>query len=88
MSRPLNYAILKHFTTVDEACADDVLEALEGEYSGFAAFTKDKVQEALMTAEKNALIEESRFDLDPAGDLRVYYRATDEQRKTIDSYIE
>ena len=82
MSRPLNYAILKHFTTVDEACADDVLEALEGEYSGFAAFTKDKVQEAL-----NALIEESRFDLDPAGDLRVYYRATDEQRKTIDSYI-
>lgn len=33
MSRPLNYAMLKYFTTVDEACVDDVMEALKGEYA-------------------------------------------------------
>lgn len=43
--------------------------------------------EALMTAEKNGLIEEARFDLDPEGEVRVFYRATDEQKQQIDSYI-
>ena len=65
---PLNYAMLKYFTCHDEACADDV-------------------QEALMTAEKNGLISESRFDLDGAGEVRVYYSADQEQRDTINSYI-
>ena len=32
MRKPLNYAILKYFTTVKEACAEDVVEALKGEY--------------------------------------------------------
>ena len=79
---PLNYAMLKYFT-----CADDVMEALKGEYSSFTAFTKPKMQEALMTAEKNGLISESRFDLDGAGEVRVYYSADQEQRDTINSYI-
>ena len=75
---PLNYAMLKYFTCHDEACA---------EYSSFTAFTKPKMQEALMTAEKNGLISESRFDLDGAGEVRVYYSADQEQRDTINSYI-
>ena len=29
---PLNYAILKYFTTVERACADDVIAALAPEY--------------------------------------------------------
>ena len=85
--RPLNYAMLKYFTTVDEACADDVMCALAGDYSTFTAFKRDKMQEALMTAEKNGLIAESRVDLDSNGDLRVFYSASEEQRATIDSYI-
>lgn len=84
---PLNYAMLKYFTCHDEACADDIMEALKGEYSSFTAFTKPKMQEALMTAEKNGLISESRFDLDGAGEVRVYYSADQEQRDTINSYI-
>ncbi|WP_028264474.1 hypothetical protein [Atopobium fossor] len=85
--RPLNYAILKYFTEVEEASADDVIMALKSEYSGFSAFTHDKVQEALMTAEKNGLVGESRVDLDDKGDLRVFYAADSEQRDTINSYI-
>lgn len=85
--QPLNYAILKHFTTVQEACADDVMSALQGRYGHYAAFQKKSVVTALMTAEANGLLEEVRFDLDPANELRVYYRAHAEGAATINRYI-
>ncbi len=82
--RPLNYAMLKYFTTVDEASVDDVMK---DHYSTFTAFKRERMQEALMTAEKNGLISETRVDLDDNGDLRVFYGADAEQRDTINSYI-
>lgn len=85
--RPLNYAMLKYFTTVDEASVDDVMENLKADYSTFTAFKRDRMQEALMTAEKNGLISETRVGLDDNGDLRVFYGADAEQRDTINSYI-
>ena len=85
--RPLNYAMLKYFTTVDEASVDDVMEDLKADYSTFTAFKRDRMQEALMTAEKNGLISETCVDLDDNGDLRVFYGADAEQRDTINSYI-
>lgn len=85
--RPLNYAMLKYFTTVDEASVDDVMENLKADYSTFTAFKRDRMQEALMTAEKNGLISETRVYLDDNGDLRVFYGADAEQRDTINSYI-
>lgn len=85
--KPLNYAILKYFTKVKEACADDVIEALKGVYGNFKALKKPAVIEAIMTAEANGLLEETRFDLDPNGELRVYYRAHKEGADTINSYI-
>ena len=69
--RPLNYAMLKYFTTVDEASVDDVMKDLEADYSTFTAFKRERMQEALMTAEKNGLISETRVDLDDNGDLRA-----------------
>ena len=30
--RPLNFAILKYLTTVDEACPEDIIEDLKGAY--------------------------------------------------------
>ena len=41
--RPLNYAMLKYFTTAGEACVDDVMAALKGDYSSFSAFKRDKM---------------------------------------------
>ncbi|WP_419781124.1 hypothetical protein [Maridesulfovibrio sp.] len=84
---PLNYAILKHFTKVEEACADCVMEALKNEYGSFKAFKKPSIINALMTAEANGLLEESRFDLDSNQELRVYYRAHEEGAETINKYI-
>lgn len=85
--KPLNYAILKHFTKVDEACAQDVMLALKDEYGHFKAFKKDDIVNALMTAEANGLLEESRFELDSQNELRVYFRAHDEGAATINKYI-
>jgi hypothetical protein len=85
--KPLNYAILKYFTKVEEACADDVINALKGEYGNFKALEKKAVITALMTAEANGLIEETRFELDKSGELKVYYHAHEEGATTINKYI-
>lgn len=85
--KPLNYAILKYFTKVKEACAEDVIEALKGEYGHFKALKKPAVIEAIMTGEANGLLEETRYELNAKGELRVYYRAHEEGAATINSYI-
>lgn len=85
--QPLNYAILKYFTKVNEACADDVIEALKGQYGNFKALRKNDVVSALMTAEANGLIEETRFNMDSSGSLRIYYHANEEGAATINNYI-
>jgi len=85
--KPLNYAILKYFTKVEEACADDVIGALKAEYGKFKALEKNAVVTAIMTAEANGLLEETRFDLDKAGALRVYYHAHEDGAATINKYI-
>lgn len=85
--KPLNYAILKYFTKVEEACADDVIKTLKGEYSDFKAFNKKGIINALMTAEANGLIEETRFELDKNDELVVYYFANEENKQTINSFI-
>lgn len=85
--QPLNYSILKYFTKVDEACAEDVMEALKDQYGHFQAFRKPSIINALMTAEANALLEETRFELDANEELRVYYRAHEEGAATINKYI-
>ncbi len=85
--KPLNYAILKYFTTVKEACVDNVMEALKVQYGHFQAFNKKSIINALMTAEANGLLEESRFDLDTHQALRVFYRANVDGAATINKYI-
>lgn len=85
--KPLNYAILKHFTKIKEACTEDVIEALKGEYGNFKALNKDEVLGALMTAEANGLLEETRFELDKNNTLKIYYRAHKEGADTINKYI-
>lgn len=85
--KPLNYAILKYFTKVEKASADDVMNALKGEYSSFKAFNKKDIADALMTAEANGLIEEIEDDLDENSELVIYYQASEESKKTINSFI-
>ena len=84
---PLNYAILKLFEDGGELDVSGVMERLEGDYRTFKAFKAKGVNESLMSAEKNGLLEESRFDLSDGDELRVFYRATEEGRAMIGRYI-
>lgn len=86
--KPLNYAILKHFTKVKEASVIDVIDALKGEYGNFKALNKKDVLNAVLTAEANGLIEETRFELDANKELRIYYHANAEGAATINKYIQ
>ena len=74
-------------TTVKEACPENVIDALSSQYSTFRAFNKAEVLTALLTAEANGLLEESRFDLDDDGELRLFFRAHAEGVETINRYI-
>lgn len=84
--KPLNFAILKFFTDGKEHCRKDVQEALKGDYSNFKAFKDKQMDEALMTACSNGLIEESRLDM-ADGKLVIYYKANQDGIDAINSYI-
>jgi len=86
--KPLNYAMLKYFTTVEDACVDDVMDALKGVYGHFKAFDRDSMVSAIMTAEANGLLAETRFELSSSKELKVYYCAPEEGAATINYYIQ
>ena len=85
--KPLFFAMLKYYTTGVEACRADVQEALKDQYGGFKAFKDKAMDEALMTACSNGLIDESRYDLDEKGNLVIYYKSSPEGIDTINNYI-
>jgi len=85
--RPLNYAILKLYEDGSEIDVQGVISRLEADYSSFSAFKPKAVNESLMSAEKNGMLEESNWELDNNGDLHVYYKATEYGLEMISGYI-
>ena len=85
--RPLNYATLDLFRDGAELDATAVMDCLKDDYGTFRSFRFTAMQESLMAAEKNDLLERTGLTLDESGDLRVYYRATDYGRDMITRYI-
>lgn len=85
--RPLFFSMLKYYTTGVEACRADVQEALRAEYGNFKAFKDKAMDEALMTACSNGMIDETRYELDDKGKLVIYYKPSQESIDTINSYI-
>jgi hypothetical protein len=70
----LDFAILKYLTTVNEACVQDVTNALKGEYDSFKNLKERSVIMTLMTAEAFGAVEKTRLQLDESGETKVYYR--------------
>ncbi|MCL2529898.1 MAG: hypothetical protein FWE41_06150 [Coriobacteriia bacterium] len=85
--RPLNYAILKLFEDGREFDVQGVITQLQDEYSSFRAFKPMAINESLMSAEKNGLLEECNWELDAQGELHVYYKATPYGIEMIHNYI-
>ena len=71
--RPLFFSVLKFFTDGKEACRADVQDALRAEYGSFKAFKDHAMDEALMTACSNGLIDESLLVFKVQYRLSGYY---------------
>ena len=84
---PLYYAIMKHFADGRRSCTAGVIAALEPLYNGYKLLTRKDVDEALATAKENGLLDESDYDLDEEGNLRIYYQVNDFGSQMIERYI-
>ncbi len=84
---PLNYAILKLFEHGDEYDVEQVMGKLKNDYGTFRAFKPAGVNESLMSAEKNGLLDATRYELDDKSTLHVYYKANEYGEEMIQKYI-
>lgn len=84
---PLNYAILKLFEGGDEYDVQTVMAKLKGSYGSFRAFRPAGINESLMSAEKNGLLDVVRYELDDKNELHVYYKANEYGTDMIQKYI-
>ena len=84
---PMDCAILKYFTTVDEASVVEVMEALKDEYSDYRPFTRKEVSEVLMTGVVNGMLVETHYELEGDGELKIYYKAGEAERAIINKYL-
>ena len=87
MLLPFNCAVLKLFTRVEEACADDVMNALKSDYGKSKVFSAKEVREVLAAAVVNEILEETRCELDKKDVLRIYYQANRDGKDIINKYL-
>ncbi|MGI5874556.1 MAG: hypothetical protein ACOX8R_07885 [Bacillota bacterium] len=85
--RVFNYAVIKYFTKVKEACPAEVYEALKGEFGSHKMCKPDKVKAAIMTAEKNGLLAETRYELNDNGEVDIYYNCEGEALEAVNRYL-
>lgn len=84
---PLCYAIIKHFENGNPDCAEGVIHALEPDYGSYKLLASRDVEETLATAKENGILDESDYELDDQGNLRVFYRLSDLGKEMIGKYI-
>lgn len=85
--KPLYYAIMKYMTKVDKASNLDVINALKNEYGNFKMLCPEAVEEALMTAKANGILDEAGVELEEENKLIIFYKVTDYGREMINRFI-
>lgn len=86
MRLPLTAAILQHLMTVPEASAPEIVDALAASHGDERLRTVPFVEQALLTAMMNGLVDESRVETTDDG-VRTWYAATPAGIDTIRKYI-
>lgn len=85
---PLNYEILIYFLNVNNACAEDILNALEQNYGNRRDFTLKNISETLMTAKVNGILEETHYNsVNNEDEISIYYRLSEEGKAIINKYL-
>lgn len=84
---PLRFRMLHYISTVDKACADEIMKALEPEYGKEKQFTKEVFVEHLMDMKANFVIDDNDVALNDKGELIIYYSINDEGRRLLKKYL-
>ena len=84
---PLRFRILHYISTVDKACADEIMKALRPEYGTEKQFTKKFLMDHLLDMKANFIIDDNDVALDGKGELIIYYSINDEGRRLLKKYL-
>jgi len=84
---PLRFRMLHYLSTVDKACADEIMKALEAEYGTEKQFAKKVVLDHLLNMKANFIVDDNDVELDHKGDLVIYYSINDEGRRLLRKYL-
>lgn len=84
---PLRFRMLHYLSTLEKACTDEVMKALEPEYGTEKQFTKDIFSQHLMDMKANFIVDDNEVTLDDRGNLVIYYSINDEGRRLLKKYL-
>ncbi|MER0122630.1 hypothetical protein ABPH35_02500 [Streptococcus sp. ZJ93] len=84
---PARTAVLNYMDSVSEADVKQVMSALKSQYGSEKQFTVELFLEHLMSLECNGYLEQSGYDLDESGDLRIHYKITEDGKAAAEKYI-
>ncbi|MGT2784555.1 hypothetical protein [Streptococcus merionis] len=84
---PARTAVLNYMSTVDEADTQQVMLALKSQYGREKQFTEPLFLEHLMSLECNGYLEQTGYDLDELGNLRIRYKITEDGQSAVEKYV-
>ncbi|MBM7854175.1 DNA-binding PadR family transcriptional regulator [Desulfohalotomaculum tongense] len=84
---PLRFRILHYISTVNKACADEIMKALEPEYGTEKQFKKEVFMDHLLDMKANFILDDNDVVLNGKGELIIYYRITDVGRTLLQKYL-
>lgn len=84
---PARTAVLNYMASIREADVRQVMSALKPKYGSEKQFTEVLFLEHLMSLECNGYLEQSGYDLDENGHLRIYYTITEDGQSAVKKYI-
>jgi len=84
---PLRFRMLHYLSTVDKACADEIMKALEAEYGTEKQFTKKVVMDHLLNMKANFIVDDNDVVLDNNRELVIYYSINGEGRRLLRKYL-
>jgi DNA-binding PadR family transcriptional regulator len=84
---PMSFRMLHYFSTVSEATVDHLMAALKSEYGTEKQFSRKNISNSLFSMRENGIIEDSKVELDHAGELNIYYRINDEGSGLLKKYL-
>ncbi|RYD04920.1 hypothetical protein N752_12090 [Desulforamulus aquiferis] len=84
---PLRFRILHYISTVDKACVEQIMKALEPEYGTEKQFKKAVFMDHLLDLKANFIIDDNDAVIDDKGELVIYYSINHEGRRLLNKYL-